>query len=137
MFFIVCLDDNNGMMFNFRRQSRDRVVIKDIVNSTNGRKIFIDEYSKSLFCGYDDRVEVCKENSFSAAQKGDFCFVENLSLKPYLNQIEGLFVYRWNRIYPADFKLDIDLQNEGFKLVCKEDMEGFSHKKITKEIYKR
>ena len=30
MKLIVCLDDNNGMMFNKRRQSRDRVLIENV-----------------------------------------------------------------------------------------------------------
>ena len=31
MKIIACLDDNNGLLFNNRRQSRDRVVIEDIL----------------------------------------------------------------------------------------------------------
>gem|GEM_PF-5722604 len=27
----VCLDDRNGMLFNHRRQSRDREVIRDVL----------------------------------------------------------------------------------------------------------
>ena len=30
MTLYVCLDDKNGMLFNNRRQSRDRVVLEDI-----------------------------------------------------------------------------------------------------------
>ena len=33
---IVCVDDNNGMMFNNRRQSRDRILIEDVVKSVVG-----------------------------------------------------------------------------------------------------
>lgn len=38
MNIIVCLDDKNGMMFNKRRQSQDKILrnsIKDIVKDTN------------------------------------------------------------------------------------------------------
>lgn len=31
---IVCVDDNNGMLFNKRRQSRDKAVIDKIINIT-------------------------------------------------------------------------------------------------------
>ena len=31
MKLIVCLDDKNGMMFNKRRQSRDRVLIENVL----------------------------------------------------------------------------------------------------------
>ena len=32
MKIIVCLDDNNGMLFNNRRQSRDKTVVEDIIS---------------------------------------------------------------------------------------------------------
>lgn len=32
MTLILCLDDENGMMFNHRRQSRDRVLISEMLS---------------------------------------------------------------------------------------------------------
>ena len=46
---IVCLEDKGGMMFNHRRQSRDRVLIADVVKMADGSKIFISQYSAMLF----------------------------------------------------------------------------------------
>ena len=46
---IVALDDNLGMMFNHRRQSRDRILISDIAEMVEGKKIYIDKYSEILF----------------------------------------------------------------------------------------
>ena len=43
---IVCLDDKGGMTFNNRRQSRDRVLIADVVKMADGSKIFISQYSR-------------------------------------------------------------------------------------------
>ena len=45
MIVFVCLDDNNGMMFGGRRQSRDRVVIQDILAQCECSRLWIDEYS--------------------------------------------------------------------------------------------
>ena len=41
MKLIVCLDDNKGMMFNKRRQSRDRVLIENILELRKGEKLYI------------------------------------------------------------------------------------------------
>lgn len=38
---IVILDDNLGMLFNNRRQSRDRVLIDDIIKTVKDNKIYI------------------------------------------------------------------------------------------------
>ena len=37
MILIVCVDDHNGMMFNHRRQSQDRILRGDILELTEGK----------------------------------------------------------------------------------------------------
>ena len=51
MKIIVCVDLNNGMLFNSRRQSRDRTVIEYIYNFVGEKKLWITEFSKDLFEG--------------------------------------------------------------------------------------
>lgn len=41
MIVILCLDDKKGMMFNNRRQSKDKFVIQDILKLVDGKKLFI------------------------------------------------------------------------------------------------
>ncbi len=132
MKIIICLDDNGGMLFNNRRQSRDKEVLKDIINSLEGNKLYTSEFSRKLFSDYADSV-IVDEDFLTVASENDVCFVENKSLKSVLG-INEIIVYKWNRIYPADFKCDIDFSK--YKLVESIDFKGFSHEKITKETYK-
>ena len=46
---ILCVDDNNGMMFNHRRQSRDCVIIEHIINLVGENKLWMNSYSSKLF----------------------------------------------------------------------------------------
>ena len=48
MKIIVCLDNNNGMLFNNRRQSRDSVLIERIIHSLGEENLNIFEFSKGL-----------------------------------------------------------------------------------------
>ena len=59
--------------------------------------------------------------------------MENQLLKQQEEHISQLIVYKWNRKYPADFRLDLDLSQWNLK----EQIEfvGNSHEKITREIY--
>ena len=41
MKIIVCVDNQNGMMFNHRRQSQDRVLRKRILELTGGEKLWM------------------------------------------------------------------------------------------------
>ena len=129
---IVCLDENLGMLFNQRRLSRDRKVIEDICKRTE--KLYICPFSEGLF--QDATIEICSnEKVLEQAKVGDVCFIENQLLAPYLNLIEELIVYQWNRSYPSDVQLDISLQE--WKQVSEEEFVGFSHEKITRQVYVR
>ena len=133
MIVIICLDDRNGMLFNRRRQSRDRTVVQDILKECGNHSLWTNKFSAALFAGLDLPVKI-SETPFEEAQKEDFCFIENLKLKPYDNRIEKIIVCRWNRNYPADVYLDIDLRN-GWQLLSQTEFVGYSHEKITKELY--
>lgn len=129
---IVCLDDRNGMLFNHRRQSRDREVLKEILKDAEGKQLWIRPFSQKLFQGAEHRVQV-SDSLLDAAGPGETCFVEDLSLAGWEDSIESLTVYRWNRHYPGDFFLDLDLS--GWHLVSQREFPGNSHEKITKEVY--
>lgn len=128
---IVCLDDRNGMLFHGRRQSRDRKVIEDIQVHLEGKRFCILPFSQKLFSPGDAVII----NGLDSAGPGDLCFVEDRPLSPYFSQIQRLIIYRWNRHYPGDLFFDIDVSQEG-TLVSREEFPGYSHEKITKEIYR-
>lgn len=129
---IICLDDNQGMLFNKRRQSRDRKVTEDLCKETE--KVWVSPFSEKLFDGAP--IELCiSERYLEEAGDGAYCFVEAEMLTPHLHKIEEVIVYRWNRKYPADVYLDIKLQD--LELAEQSEFAGFSHEKITKEIYVR
>lgn len=98
---IVCVDDDMGMLFNHRRQSRDRVLIQRILEIAKGKRIFMNTYSAELFEGNEN---ICIDDDFlKNAGDGDICFVENVALSGYIEKIDKIIVYKWNRRYPADF----------------------------------
>lgn len=133
MHVILCLDDRDGMLFNHRRQSRDRTVLEDIFQNLEERQLLIRPFSLSLFREYGDQVQVEEALLENAGLKAH-CFVEDLPLAPWKDKIQSITVYRWNRHYPADVSLDLDLKTE-WRLVSRRDFPGHSHETITKEVY--
>lgn len=128
MIGIVCLDQNNGMYFNERRQSRDKYVIRDIIQMTKDDVLYINSYSEKLFEHYIGKY-IISDDYFSAAKEKDYCFVENQVLD--LSRVNKLIVYRWDKVYPCDYKLDI----RRWKLTSTLEFMGYSHEKIIKEVY--
>lgn len=135
MTVVVCIDNAYGMRFGGKRQSRDRVLIEDLMQTVGAdRKLWIAPGSASLFQKYAERVCV-NEDFLTLAEPGDFCFVEDRELAPYLEKLEGIVLYRWNRDYPADFHLDVRPDALGWNLKGVTEFAGSSHEKITKEEY--
>lgn len=132
MNIIICLDTKNGMAFNRRRQSRDRCVIADMEKSIPNAEILASSYSKPLFEGGNIKVKY-SDNYLDLATDEDYCFVEREQLCPYKDKISTVTVYRWDKAYPADVTLDLPL--DSMKAVSTAELEGYSHKKIIKEIY--
>lgn len=132
MKIVVCIDEKNGMMFNKRRQSRDMAVMADVIKCAG--TVLIHPFSEKLFADYTGQVKI-EETFLEHAKQGEVCFVENQKLLPYVDEIEEIWVYKWNRSYPADVYLDLDLN--AWNLVEQVDFEGNSHEKITREIYSR
>lgn len=126
----ICIDDDFGMLFGSRRQSRDRVLIEDFIKSADSNKIFIRSFSEKLFA---DKYVIVNDSCLEEAGENDFCFIEDESLIPYAARINTLIIYKWNKKYPADFVFEMP---EGFTLTETSEFQGSSHEKITKEIYK-
>ena len=133
---IVCLDDNGGMLFNCRRQSRDRVVVDDILSVVGEKRLYIAPFSEKLFAERSDKVTVSEDMLFEA-EADQYCFVEKDSLSECSGRIEEMVIYRWNRVYPADLFLDVTPERIGLSLFSTEELTGYSHEKITKEIFKK
>ena len=130
---IICLDEKNGMMFNKRRQSRDSVLNQKVLELSEGKRLMMNGYSAKLFGG--DKGIIADDNFLQIAQTGDFCFIE--SPLESLHNVENLYVFLWNRHYPADVYFNFDIKKEGFVLQSTEEFAGTSHEKITLNIYKK
>lgn len=128
MNLIICLDDKNGMLFNKRRQSRDKILIENVLELCKGEKLYTNDYSATLFP--ENSVAVCE--NFDAVEKG-FVFAENFMVDE--DKIQEIIIYKWNRVYPADTFFNISLDN--WNLTETVEFVGSSHEKITRERYVR
>lgn len=132
MILIVCVDDNMGMAFNHRRQSRDRVVRERILDMTRGHGLWMSPDSARQFQDVPDRVTV-SESFLEEAPAGDYCFVELHRVSGCGDRIEGVVLYHWNRRYPADLYFDLDLSQ--FTKQREQEFAGYSHANLKEEIY--
>ena len=135
MIIIVCVDDDWGMTFNNRRQSRDRNLRERILEITDGSRLWMNHYSAKQFCSDNAPQINIDENFLSEALLGEYCFVENVDVIPYAKWVEKVIVYKWNRKYPADQFFSFPLKERNWRLIQATEFTGYSHEKITEEIY--
>ena len=132
MNIIVCVDDQMGMMFNHRRQSRDRVVREDMIALVPD-KLLVSPYTAKQFTETEQERLLVAEHVLEQAAEGDYCFVEDADITPYADKIEHIILYHWKRMYPADTYFTIPLVN--FTLEERKDLIGNSHPDMIREIY--
>lgn len=132
---IVCTDSSGGMMFNRRRQSRDEEVRKRISTLSAGAVLRMSPYSARQFAGELPENAVVSPDFLSEAGPDDYCFIEEKDFSPFLDQIDELIVFCWNRDYPRDAVLPVDLAT--WNLAAQENFAGRSHDEITQEVYCR
>lgn len=129
---IACIDHLGGMMFNKRRQSQDREIRACILEELGHNILWMNGYSYKQFSKQpDSRIKV--EEDLEKAGAKDWCFIENLQAVSYEEKINRIILFKWNRTYPSDFYFDIPMDD--WHLICQEEFKGFSHEKITKEVY--
>jgi len=132
MILAVCVDDKLGMLFNKRRQSKDRELRKDLLSLTD-QTLWVNEYTAKQFTEDEKMWLNVQENYLDDIGEDDLCFVENLPLTDYEEAVSKLILYRWNRIYPSDVRFPFDLTN--WELESEYEFKGYSHDKITRCIY--
>ena len=134
MKLIVCLSDDNGMMFNHRRQSRDRILIADMLQHVGTAPLWVTPYSASLFPEDCASLHVVPDPT-KVAGENDYCFVEDTPLPQGLDNTNEIIIYRWNRLYPSD--VFFTCNTSAFSLIKSDEFVGSSHDNITKEIWEK
>ena len=125
MKIIVCVDNQNGMMFNHRRQSQDCVLRKRILELTGGKKLWMNAYSQKQFLQVNGNMPKEQEQSGQLGQSGqiqaDEAFLEKAG--------PGEYCF----VEDKDVKMDLG----SWKLAETQEYAGSSHEKITEERYVR
>jgi len=132
---IACIDEKGGMLFNNRRQSKDRVLIQHIMQMVGNHTLWITSFSSKLFEEYIGSNAIVDDDFLSKIQDDDFVFIEDLEWENIQDKIHKVILYNWNKKYPADKYFE--LSQDKWQLLSEQDITGSSHDKITEKVYIR
>lgn len=74
MKIIVVIDDDNGMLFNHRRQSQDAALREYILVMAKDTVLWMNAYTRTQFGDVPSYIRV-SEKSLDDAGDGEYCFV--------------------------------------------------------------
>lgn len=129
---IICIDQNKGMIFNHRRQAKDKALVEKVLEITKNSVLYMTEYSKRIF-PFSENIRIIQKD-FHRKSDG-FWFIEEKIED--ISVFEEIYIFNWNTIYPADIYFPYHLEQEGFSLASVEDFKGNSHDIITLSLYRR
>ena len=129
----ICIDKSGGILFGGRRLSQDSVLRGKLLALVSDGKLLMNEYSGKQF-EENEKIRIT-EDFLLSPDESDICFIENNKVP--IDEVTELYLFNWNRDYPADTYFEFNPKELGFKRERKEDFVGSSHKKITLEVYRR
>lgn len=135
MTLILCVDDQGGLAFHNRRQSQDRAVRTDMLELCKDHALCVTPYTAHQFDAEEQARLTIVQTGFEHAAQDVYCFLENIDIIPYITCAKKIVLYQWNRVYPSDQRLSLPL--EGWNCCEHIEFAGYSHEKITREVYKR
>ena len=119
MIVYIAVDDENGMLFNNRRQSQDRIMRENMLQDCVGSRLWVAEYSKKFFVDENGNITpdnvVVDDDFLEKAGENDHCYVEKGDISPWMEKIDTIVLYKWNRLYPADTYFDTSLLDSNWK----------------------
>ncbi len=129
---ILCLDDDYGISFFGKRQSQDKNLRLNLKDFLKGNKIYMKPYSASL---YQDTLEnIIEVSDFNNLLDAYVLFEEDIN--PYIDKVDTLVLYFWNRTYPKDVYFNKEFLSF-YKEVDQSEFVGTSHEKITRIVYRK
>ena len=142
MTLIVCVDDDMGLTFAGRRQSRDRVLFARIRDKVAGREAWTSAYTASALFPDDAKRPTnwhISDIPARAAAPGEVCFAEDLSSREIANaasngDLKEIWMYHWNRAYPGTDHFPAALLSDGWQLVSSCGFHGCAHPTILEEV---
>lgn len=138
MNLIVFVDKNNGMLFCGKRQTKDKVLLRYVLdNIVKNSRLYITEYTASLFKNIKDNVNIVN-NVLTVDDSDCFCIAECVIPEYYdLEKFKTLHVFVWDRAYPATSYLS-KLIISKYELDSRETLElSGTHRTVDHYVYTR
>ena len=136
MILITCVDQKNGVAFHGRRQTSDAAVFRDIFKAADNDMYGVEvlEYTQPLWDAFVRAEALPSWHPAFEAESGAI-FTELNDCEGYELYYPTVILYRWDKVYPADVILKLDLTK--YHLVEIYEFQGTSHEKVRRETYER
>ena len=132
---IICVDDRGGVSYHGRRLSQDRLQRIDVIQRFASHGFCMKKETADLYHQIDKRCYQVIPAWKQVLSSDRWWVSEDIEFLQWLDQLEELVIYRWNRLYPSDKKLLLSLPVADWRCILHDSFVGSSHAKIDVEHY--
>lgn len=134
MVIVACIDKSGNIALNTNGQLNHIIFLVRLKVVSNEALLYMNSNSNLQFGFYpmimvdDDFLDIAEEDSY--------CFVEDTDITPYINRIDKIILYKWNKNFSSKFKFDTSIL-DNFSIVSNKCFYGETFLKISEEIYEK
>ena len=135
MVAMVAVSENLGMMVEGARMLENPHLRAKILDIAKRDHLWMNNYTAEAFAGEELPAYVTVDDDFlEHAGMGQYVLVENRKLKPYMDRVERILLFRWSKEGEVTRKLDVNIER-GLLLVD-EDLPLADGEQYTIEVWK-
>lgn len=134
---ILCIDDQGGVRFAGHRLTQDRLQRQDVIKRYRSAGFCMKKETASLY-GLEESEKIHYVHDWNEARSYEGWWIcEDVAFLRWIDQLEELVLYRWNRRYPSDERFQMSMVLPLWRCVDQYRLEGSSHAEISVEHYVR
>lgn len=134
MVIVACIDKSGNIALNTNGQLNHIIFLIRLKVVSNEALLYMNCNSSQQFGYYP--MKMIDDNFLDIAGEDSYCFVEDTDVTPYIDCIDKIILYKWNKKFSSRLKFDKSILNK-FSIVSKKSFYGESFLKISEVVYEK
>lgn len=134
MVIVACIDKLGNIALNTNGQINHLIFLVRLKMISNEALLYM-SYNSYLQFGCYPMIMI-DDNFLDIAGEDSYCFVEDTDITPYIDRIDKIILYKWNKKFSSKLKFDNSILNK-FNIVSQKSFYGDHFLKISEEVYEK
>ena len=134
MVIVACIDKSGNIALNTNGQLNHIIFWVRLKVVSNEALLYMNFNSSRQFGYYP--MKMIDDDFLDIAGEDSYCFVEDTDITPYIDRIDKIILYKWNKKFSSKFEFDKSIL-DNFSVVSKKSFYGEPFLKISEIVYEK